>query len=227
MITPLDIEKKAFGKSVRGYNTEEVDTFLDEIMLDYEKLIEENKRLNKDLENINKELLEYKKSENSVLNTLESAKHLMSDISASAEKRAEIILKNARLDAEVIQREAKDSIEKWSEEGESLKKQVAAFRLRYKQLLTEQITVMEGSTSALIKDLEEEFVPASMTSNDSKFPKDTILHNSDNNEVKNSNEEKRAAIDIIMEDMKKSPADNDKKTRLVNIKDDMTKTRIL
>ena len=37
MITPLDIENKKFSKQMmNGYNVEEVDEFLDQIMQDYE-----------------------------------------------------------------------------------------------------------------------------------------------------------------------------------------------
>ena len=31
MLTPLDIENKRFGRSIKGYNVDEVDEFLDEI----------------------------------------------------------------------------------------------------------------------------------------------------------------------------------------------------
>lgn len=40
MYTPLDIENKKFAKQmVNGYNVEEVDDFLDELTIDYEKYI--------------------------------------------------------------------------------------------------------------------------------------------------------------------------------------------
>lgn len=227
MIKPSDIEDKVFSKSMRGYNAEEVDIFLDDIMLDYEKLIKENNRLQSEIENLNKELLEYKKSESSVLNTLESAKHLMSDISASAEKRAEIILKNARLDAEVIQREAKDSIEKWSEEGEALKKQINGFKLRYKQLLQENIMILDGSTSALLEEMEGDFIPASLDDSEVKTFSRKQEENKSEPAATEAEPYEKSVMDIIMEDMKRSPADNEKQTRLVNVKDDMTKTRIL
>ena len=42
MITPLDIQNKEFKKSLIGYNTREVDTYLDAINDDYEKLYREN-----------------------------------------------------------------------------------------------------------------------------------------------------------------------------------------
>lgn len=44
MITPVDIEQKEFTRGVRGYREEEVDTFLNLIILEMENLIRANKR---------------------------------------------------------------------------------------------------------------------------------------------------------------------------------------
>lgn len=112
MITPLDVQNKEFSKAVRGYKEEEVDEFLDLITVDLEKLITENAGYKEQIARLQKELDKYKTSETAVLDTLEAAKALMGDISASAEKRAEILLKNAELDAQIIQREAKEEAER-------------------------------------------------------------------------------------------------------------------
>ena len=42
MLTPLDIENKRFTRTLKGYNVEEVDDFLDQLTLEYEKLYKEN-----------------------------------------------------------------------------------------------------------------------------------------------------------------------------------------
>ncbi len=43
MYTPLDIENKKFAKQmVNGYNVEEVDDFLDELTIDYEKIYKQS-----------------------------------------------------------------------------------------------------------------------------------------------------------------------------------------
>ena len=82
---------------------------------------EENARLVEELER-------HRNSEGTVLETLEAAKGLMADISASAEKRAEILLKNAELDAQLMQKEAKDMAEKIAEENEAMKNRFIDFR---------------------------------------------------------------------------------------------------
>ncbi len=42
MLTPLDIENKEFKKEMRGYSIAEVNSFMDEIVGDYDKLYQDN-----------------------------------------------------------------------------------------------------------------------------------------------------------------------------------------
>ena len=82
----------------------EVDQFLDEITLDLQKLLAENERLKAKVESLESDLNQYKIRDLCAEYSGVSQK-LMRDISESAEKRAEIIIKNAQLDADVMQRE--------------------------------------------------------------------------------------------------------------------------
>jgi cell division initiation protein len=139
MITPFDIEKKEFSKGVRGYNVEEVDEFLDQIIVDLEKLMKENLRLKTEVATLEQENEKFKGSEGEVVKVLEQARSLMGDISASAEKRAEVLMKNAELDAELTVREARDRAERLKEENKILQKRYIAFRDRYKKYLEEEL----------------------------------------------------------------------------------------
>ncbi len=46
----MDIHNKEFKRSFRGYNEDEIDEFLDQVVNDYERLYRENDQLKKDLE---------------------------------------------------------------------------------------------------------------------------------------------------------------------------------
>ena len=96
MITPKDIEKKVFSSGIKGYRRDEVDQFLDELMVEVQALIQENENLRSNIQDLRKEVENRKESETSIMRTLEQAKGLMSDISASAEKRADAIVRNAQ-----------------------------------------------------------------------------------------------------------------------------------
>lgn len=152
MITPLDIQNKEFAKGVRGYKEEEVDGFLDWITLDLEKLLEENQRLKDQVKALNQELSRYKNTEGRILETLDAAKSLMGDISASAEKRAEILLKNAELDAELITREARESVERLNEETINLRNRLNTFRTRYRTLLESELEKFDLLSIELFND---------------------------------------------------------------------------
>lgn len=54
-LTAKDIYDKEFKRSVRGYNEEEVDEFLDIIISDYEKFNKEIARLKKEIEQLKRE----------------------------------------------------------------------------------------------------------------------------------------------------------------------------
>ena len=88
-----------------------------------------------------------------VLETLEAAKSLMADISASAEKRADILLKNAELDAQLMQKEAKDMADRISEESQAMKSRFISFRARYKQLLQSELQRFESLSGEMFPEL--------------------------------------------------------------------------
>lgn len=139
MITPLDIQNKTFGKGVRGYKEDEVDGFLDLVIIDYEKTLAENRELKIKLKDALADIEKYKNAESTVMETIETARALMRDISGSAEKRAEIVLKNAELDAERIVREANEAGQKLNEEFQALKNRYTIFSTRFKSLLEAEI----------------------------------------------------------------------------------------
>lgn len=163
MITPADIENKEFSRAKKGYNEEEVDDFLDLIILDMEKLIRENKQLKNELSKVHVQVDKHMSTETSVYETLEAAKSLMNDIAASAERRAEILLKNAELEASLITREAKESISRYTDEGNRLKGRVETLRERYKKMLESELERLEFGDSDFLADFEKDFMPASLT----------------------------------------------------------------
>lgn len=163
MITPADIEYKEFSKGVRGYKEEEVDAFLDLIIVDMENLIRENKKLKADLEKARMQVEQHVNTETSVYQTLEAAKSLMNDIAASAERRAEVLLKNAEMEAALITKDAKESISKLTDEGNRLRSKIETLRTRYKRMLEEELERVSYASNDLLEEFEKEFLPASMT----------------------------------------------------------------
>ena len=153
MIRPIDIQEKEFTRAVRGDKEDEVNEFLDEITIDMERLIDELRQTREENSRLVEELERYRSSQGTVLETLEAAKALMSDISVSAEKRADILLKNAELDAQLIQKEARETADKIAEESQAMKSRFIDFRTRYKRLLQSELERFESLSGEMFPEL--------------------------------------------------------------------------
>lgn len=158
MISPIDIENKVFKISKKGYDKDEVDDYLDLIILDMEKLLLENKKLKTNIEKLEAEKKENVSCEKSVMETLETAKKLVTDISASAEKRAEGLIKNAQMEAEAIKKNAKESIGRLNEESEDLKRRVENVKFRYKSMLEAELDRFNVVSDDLLKEIEQDLL---------------------------------------------------------------------
>mgnify|MGYP001112394914 CR=1 FL=1 len=103
-ITPIDIQEKQFHISLRGYNPEEVDTFLDAIAGELEILHKENNDLKRKLKEV-----ELKKETQEGSSEI---RKIMEKTLISAQNTAEEIIKAAKLESEKTKIES----EKKSEE---------------------------------------------------------------------------------------------------------------
>ena len=152
MITPADIQKKDFTRGVRGYKEEEVDLFLDQIVEELGALLRENAGLKENIGALSREIDRMKNSEASILGTLESAKSLMTDIGASAEKRADIVVRNAELEADRIRREARESVEEMTEEAKALSRRWELFGARFRNLLETELDRFDSFSANALFD---------------------------------------------------------------------------
>ena len=66
MLKPSEIQEKEFKKIARGYDDKEVDTFLDEVFIDYDLLYRENVELKDRLGALNKNMDYYRNMEHTL-----------------------------------------------------------------------------------------------------------------------------------------------------------------
>ena len=102
MLKPMDIHNKEFKKSVRGYDAEEVDQFLDEIIIDFEKMQRELELLRNQLNNYSENMNSYRDKETALNNALVSAQHFADQMRREAEDKASRIIFEAEEQAKEI-----------------------------------------------------------------------------------------------------------------------------
>ncbi len=102
-VTPLDIIQKQFGPARRGgYDSDEVRAFLDEVRDALEESLKDNQRLREQLQRRESEIVELRSGEGDIKDTLLLARRLSEDMERSARREADVILGEARLEAEKV-----------------------------------------------------------------------------------------------------------------------------
>lgn len=139
MITPLDIQNKEFKRGMRGYKEDEVDEFLDQVMVDYEKLYKENAELKDKIERVAQQIDQYKNIEETLKNTLIVAQNAAEEVRANALKKSELIIEEAENQAKNISKKAHEDVASIRREYDEIRKQMQIFKTRYKTLLQSQI----------------------------------------------------------------------------------------
>ena len=115
-LAPMDIQKQRFTVKFRGYDEEEVHTFLWSIAEQMEQIIKENSILKKEVEHLKESLEEYVERENVLKNTLVSAQRVSDQLRENAQKEAQIIIKEAEMKANNILEVAQKQLLKLKED---------------------------------------------------------------------------------------------------------------
>ena len=92
-VTPLDIQHKIFPRQFRGYHSDQVNRFLDEIAETIESLVRENSALREKVSAREAEMNNLRKAEATLTNTLISSQNFADQIKLGARQDAERILK--------------------------------------------------------------------------------------------------------------------------------------
>lgn len=145
MLTPLDIENKRFSKTIKGYNVDEVDDFLDQLTDDYEKIYKENAELKMQIEESQKELEHYKNVEQTLQNTLVMAQSTADDIKSNAQSRADQIIRDAQSEAKRATEEITKEEFEIRKRTEELKRQFNVYKAKMEALLISQLELLQDS----------------------------------------------------------------------------------
>lgn len=157
-LTPLDIHNKEFSNKWRGYDEDEVNEFLEQLMKDYENLINENKSLENELIQTNAQISHFNTIEETLQKSIMTAQEAAEDVRRNSMKESKLIVKEAEKNADRIVNEALSRARRVSLEVEDLKKQSKVFRNRFKMLIEAQLDLVnaEDWDGLLGYELDEE-----------------------------------------------------------------------
>ena len=145
-LTPLDIHNKEFKRAFRGYDEDEVNEFLDQVIKDYEALIRENKELMQQAQALQEKLDHFANIEESLSKTIIVSQEAADEVKTNSKKEAELIIREAQKNADRIINESLVKSGKVALEIEELKKQAAVYRTRFRTLLEAQLELLNGDS---------------------------------------------------------------------------------
>jgi cell division initiation protein len=151
-LSPLFIKKQEFEKSMRGYNVEEVQAFLDKISSEMEELISKNEQLQSEVERLNREVEEFRQIEKKLQDDIQKAKETSAQALDSAKKQSALIIKEAEVKASQMIQNAEEKVNVMQNAVMTLRAEKDLIIARLRAIVGTQSNLLEGK----VKDAGEE-----------------------------------------------------------------------
>lgn len=154
-LTPLDIHNKEFNVRFRGYDQDQVNDFLDQIIKDYETLIKHNEDLQRALKDSQEKVAYFTDLKDALNQSIIVAQDAADKVKMNAQRESEIIQDDAEKQARQLLNEStdksnqilQDASEKARQitiETDDLKKQTRIFRQRLQVMLESQLEIVKS-----------------------------------------------------------------------------------
>ena len=138
---------KKFDRSINGYNIYQVNEFVDDVVKEVDQMVEKIRNQSLEIQKLTSELEHYKKLDETLNKAVAIASTSAETIKDSSKSESEIILINAKKNANRIINDALVKAEHIEEESQRLRRNIITYKRRIKDLMDQQ--------SDLIDDLDK------------------------------------------------------------------------
>ena len=142
-VSPIDMRQRTFAAAMRGYDRQEVTSFLSEAAADYEGVLRENDRLRQDIVRLKTSLAQFRELEGSLKSMLISAQKIADDMKENAVQESARIVGEAEARAELSAQKAQVKLE-------SAQREIDGLRMKRREVETS----LEATISTLRGSLE-------------------------------------------------------------------------
>jgi DivIVA domain-containing protein len=99
-LTPLDVRRYDFGRTLRGYDPERVEQFRQQVAEELERLTRQTQELEAKARGFHEQLRAFRERDKALNDALVSAQQLRGEIREQSEREAQLIIREARGEAE-------------------------------------------------------------------------------------------------------------------------------
>jgi len=144
-LTPIDIHNKEFSSRFRGYDIDEVNEFLDQIIKEFELLIRENRRYEELVNDMQARIDYFSSMEDTLNKSIIVAQEAAEEVKNNAQKEASLILKQAEREAYAREEEAARKEQLAEREVVQMLKKVELYRTRFRVLVDAQMELLNST----------------------------------------------------------------------------------
>ncbi len=142
-ITPLEIRKQEFRKTLRGYDPHEIRSFLEMVSTELEHLLRENESLSEKVKDLDGKIEDYRRMEKFLQDTLTTTQRAAAELRNGAKKEAETIIANARVEVQKYLKESQSELARLTEETKMIEHQKLLMVSEFRGLLESYLKLLE------------------------------------------------------------------------------------
>jgi cell division initiation protein len=164
-IRPIDVRRKEFKNSLRGYDANQVDDFLDAVADEFERAYTDNSRMREEISSLRERLQQFEELEGSIRAALVHAEQAADDLRRTSTREAEDLRQSANREADFTIREAQARahqmlaetsarVERIQESYEALQEAKRNFANDFRHLLKTYMDMMENMEISSAREIE-------------------------------------------------------------------------
>ena len=161
-VSRIDVLNRSFAKSLRGYDTNEVDAFLQEVAETLGSLSEDRTLLTNRVALLEAELASFRERETTLRDTLMTTQRMTEGLKTTAQREAQVIVAEAQARAENIINQSGLKLARLQESILNAKKMKAQLGMRLRAVAEEHLRLLDMDR----QDDEAEYQPAENNADD-------------------------------------------------------------
>ena len=148
---------KKFDTAFRGYDKYQVQKFLDDVIKNYEVLLNKSKKTEEDNKKLLEQIAYYQKIEETMNKAIYTAENASDQIKASARREAESLITEARHNANRIINDALLKAERAQNHADQLKRNTNILKRRLRQIIENQLEVINEIDEVDFSSVDEKY----------------------------------------------------------------------
>jgi DivIVA domain-containing protein len=143
-LTPLDVRSQEFARALRGYDRAQVDEFKLAVSEELDRLLRERSQQEERLRSAQEQLRAFQERERAMNEALIAAQQLRVDSREQAEREAELVLREARAEADKIMERAQQEEAAVRDRTDGAARQFSAYVASFRTLLERHLGEVDG-----------------------------------------------------------------------------------